>query len=215
MPIVPSRLLPIFPLGLVLQPGTAVPLHLFEPRYRQMLTDVRAGDQRFGIVCAIPGVAERDLPAGRVGCIAEVTDVEMLPDGRSNILVAGRERFVLERFVEHAAPYHVAEVSPLPDEEGDSRVAVAVAADEVVGHFRRVVRAVHVLNDDDTPPPLLPEDPALVAWAIAGMIDFDLAQRQALLESRSPLARLTLIDGVLRRVLPDLELKAAMHEASA
>ncbi|HMS03226.1 MAG TPA: LON peptidase substrate-binding domain-containing protein [Gemmatimonadaceae bacterium] len=210
-----SRLLPIFPLGLVLQPGTAVPLHLFEPRYRQMLTDVRASDQRFGIICAIPGVAERDLPVGRVGCVAEVTEVEMLPDGRSNIMVVGRERFTLTRFVDHDAPYHVAEVASVPDDDGDPRVAVAVAADEVVEHFRRVVRAVHALNDDDAPPPALPDDPSLIAWAIAGMVDFDLNQRQALLESRSPLARLTLIDGVLRRVLPDLELKAAMHTAGA
>ena len=57
--------LPIFPLGMVLFPGTAVPLHLFEPRYRQMLTDVREGDSRFGILCGVPGVAERALPPGR------------------------------------------------------------------------------------------------------------------------------------------------------
>jgi Lon protease-like protein len=211
---VSSRLLPIFPLGLVLQPGAAVPLHLFEPRYRRMLADVRAGDQRFGIVCAIPGVAERDLPAGRVGCVAEVTEVEMLPDGRANIVVSGRERFALERFVQDPAPYHVAEVRPLPDAEGDSPVATAVAAGDVVEHFRRVVRAVHVLNGEDAPVPTLPDDPALVAWAIAGMVDFDLDQRQALLESRSPLERLTRIDLVLRRVLPDLELRAAMQRAN-
>jgi len=88
-----------------------------------------------------------------------------------------------------------------------------VVADEVASNFKRVVAAVHTLNDDTSPPPALPEDPAQLAFAIAGMVDFELAQRQALLESRSPMARLTLVNGVLRTVLPDLELKAAMHQA--
>jgi len=68
--------LPIFPLGMVLFPGTSAPLHLFEPRYRQMLADVRAKDSRFGILCALEGVPERELPTGRIGCVAEVVDVE-------------------------------------------------------------------------------------------------------------------------------------------
>jgi Lon protease-like protein len=74
---------------MVLYPGTSVPLHLFEPRYRQMLRDVQADDSRFGILCAMPGVEERDLPAGRVGCVAEITEAETLEDGRSNILITG------------------------------------------------------------------------------------------------------------------------------
>ncbi len=208
-----SRLLPLFPLGMVLFPGTRVPLHLFEPRYRQLLADVQRGDRQFGIICALPGVAERALPAGRVGCVAEVRDAETLPDGRSNIVVEGRERFALERFAEHDAPYHVATVRTVVDDAVDPPVAVAVAADDVVANFRRVVRAVHTLNDDDAPAPALPDEPAALAFVIAGMVDFDLAQRQALLESTSPMQRLTLVDGVLRKVLPDLELKAAMHSA--
>src|SRR5215211_7646894 len=109
-----SLRLPIFPLGLVLFPGVSLPLHLFEPRYRQLIKDVGARG-RFGIVCAMPGVADRELPSGRAGCVAEVVEIEMLPDGRSNIVVVGRERFALERFVEDPAPYHVADVLPLND----------------------------------------------------------------------------------------------------
>jgi Lon protease-like protein len=198
---------------MVLYPGTSAPLHLFEPRYRQLLADVQRGDRQFGIVCAMPGVAERALPTGRVGCLVTVRDVEMMPDGRANIVVHGESRFALERFVEDTAPYHVGEVSPIEDEGADAPVAVAVVADDVAANFRRVVRAVHTLNDDSAAPPELPEDPAQLAFAIAGMVDFDLAQRQALLESRSPMDRLTLVNGVLRTVLPDLELKAAMHQA--
>ena len=203
-------LLPIFPLGVVLLPGTLMPLHLFEPRYRQMLADVREGDRRFGIIAAIPGVAERDLPAGRMGCVAEVTDVEVMPDGRANIIVMGRERFALDAFVEHDAPYHVATGTFVTDENGDSPVALAVAADEVIANFKRVVQAVRTLNDVTDPLPELPDDAAQVAWSVGAMIDLDLDSRYRLLAERSPAARLTQIDNVLRKAIPDLELQAAI-----
>ncbi|WP_310571799.1 LON peptidase substrate-binding domain-containing protein [Gemmatimonas sp.] len=203
-------LLPIFPLGVVLFPGTMLPLHLFEPRYRQMLADVRDGDGRFGIIAAMPGVAERDLPAGRMGCVAEVTDVDVMPDGRANIIVTGRERFALTAFIEHDAPYHVATGTVVLDHTGYAPVALAVAADEVLANFKRVVQAVRTLNDDTDPLPNLPDDAAQVAWSVGAMIDLDLESRYRLLAERSPAARLTQIDHVLRKAIPDLELQAAL-----
>ncbi|WP_309671909.1 LON peptidase substrate-binding domain-containing protein [Gemmatimonas sp.] len=203
-------LLPIFPLGVVLFPGTMLPLHLFEPRYRQMLADVRDGDGRFGIIAAMPGVAERDLPAGRMGCVAEVTDVDVMPDGRANIIVTGRERFALTAFIEHDAPYHVATGTVVLDHTGFAPVALAVAADEVLANFKRVVQAVRTLNDDTDPLPNLPDDAAQVAWSVGAMIDLDLESRYRLLAERSPAARLTQIDHVLRKAIPDLELQAAL-----
>ncbi len=203
-------LLPIFPLGVVLFPGTLMPLHLFEPRYRQMLADVREGDRRFGIIPAIPGVAEHDLPSGRMGCVAEVTELEVMPDGRANIIVVGRERFALEAFVEHDAPYHMATGTIITDETGASPVALAVAADEVIANFKRVALAVRTLNDDTDPLPELPDDAAQVAWSVAAMIDLDLDSRYRLLAERSPAARLTQVDNVLRKAIPDLELQAAI-----
>ncbi len=203
-------LLPVFPLGVVLFPGTLLPLHLFEPRYRQMLADVREGNGRFGIIPAIPGVAERDLPVGRMGCVAEVTDAEVMPDGRANIIVTGRERFALTAFVEHEAPYHMATGTIVSDEAGDAPVALAVAADEVIANFKRVVQAVRTLNSDTDPLPVLPDDAAQVAWSIGAMIDLDLNSRYRLLAERSPAARLTQIDHVLRKAIPDLELQAAL-----
>lgn len=204
--------LPLFPLGMVLFPGTAAPLHLFEPRYRQLLSDVRNGDRRFGILCGMPGVEERALPAGRIGCVAEVTEIDMLPDGRSNIVVIGRERFELEQFVDDDAPYHVAEVRAVNDHVDAPPVALAVAANEVASNFRRVVSAVHTLNDNDSALPALPDDPAQLPWTIGAMIDLDLESRQRLLSERSPAARLHSIDGVLRKTLPELEIRAAMHK---
>lgn len=206
-------LLPIFPLDVVLFPGTLMPLHLFEPRYRQMLADVREGDRRFGIIAALPGVAERDLPAGRMGCVAEVTEVEVMPDGRANIIVVGRERFVLNAFIEHDAPYHVATGTVVTDDTGASPVALAVAADEVIANFTRVVKAVRTLNDDTNPLPELSDVAAQVAWSVGAMIDLDLESRYRLLAERSPAARLTQIDNVLKKAIPDLELQAAIKQS--
>ncbi|MCA2984558.1 LON peptidase substrate-binding domain-containing protein [Gemmatimonas sp.] len=211
MPLPP---LPIFPLGVVLYPGTALPLHLFEPRYRQLLTDVRAGDSRFGILTAMSGVAERDLPPGRLGCVAEVTEVEMMPDGRSNIVVVGRERFALGQFLESDTPYHVAAVTAVPDQGSLNAVALAVASDDVVQHFTQVVKAVHAINGQTGPVPPLPDDPAQLAWTIAAMIDLDLDARYKLLAERDPAARLTAIDAVLRKAIPELELQAALRKQS-
>jgi Lon protease-like protein len=201
--------LPIFPLGLVLFPGTALPLHIFEPRYRQLIADIGIGG-RFGILLAVPSLAERELPPGHAGCIAELTQAKMLPDGRSNITVVGRERFTLERFVDDDAPYHVAEVQGFGDSTADAPVALVVAGEEVAARFKRVVAAVRILATDDAPPPSLPDDPAALPFAIGAMIDLELGQRQELLAEPSPARRLAMIDAVLRKVLPDLELRAAM-----
>lgn len=203
--------LPIFPLGMVLFPGTSAPLHLFEPRYRQMLADVRAKDSRFGILCALEGVPERELPTGRIGCVAEVVDVEPFEDGRANIIVTGRERFALQHFVEDDAPYHVADVQWVHDDAIASPVALAVASDDIAANFKRVVRAVQQLNDSSEPLPELPDDPAQLAWSIGAMIDLDTQARYALLAERAAAERLTLIDRVLRKAVSDLELRAAMH----
>lgn len=208
----PDATLPIFPLGLVLFPGTVVPLHLFEPRYRALIADVQRADKRFGILCAQPGVAERDLPPGRVGCVAEVTECEILSDGRANIVVTGRERFALQQYIEHDALYHVAEVTWVPDGPAESPVALAVVSDDVAANFKRVVKAVHILNDNDAPVPVLPESPAQLAWTIGAMIDIDLDARYRLLAETSPAARLNQIDAVLRKAIPDIELRAAMHQ---
>jgi Lon protease-like protein len=204
--------LPLFPLGLVLFPGVAVPLHLFEPRYRQLLTDVEALDRRFGIIATTESVGEDSLPEGRVGCVAEVTQVERLDDGRSNILVIGRERFALEQEIDDPAPYRVGEVIALPDLEAGSPIVLGLLADDLRAKFRRAIQAVRRLNDDPpTALPALADAPAQLAWTVASLIDIGVEQRQRLLEERSPAERIGQLNALLDAVLPDLEIRAAMH----
>src|SRR3989441_9633240 len=90
-----ARELPIFPLPIVLFPGAPQPLHIFEPRYRQLLADCLATDRRFG-VAYVP--AERDAGGGPVprpgdvGGVALIRNTQGLPDGRSNVLTGGGRR---------------------------------------------------------------------------------------------------------------------------
>ena len=88
------RELPLFPLPLVLFPGVPLPLHIFEPRYRQMLSDIRVTNNLFGLSYFDSSTSDKELPpAGHAGCVAEVTEVQSLPDGRSNILTVGLIRY--------------------------------------------------------------------------------------------------------------------------
>jgi len=114
------RRLPLFPLpGVVFFPETTLPLHVFEPRYREMLKDALEGERILGIQLLVPGGSPDG--AGRpeiypVGCAGEVVEHEALPDGRSNILLRGLFRYRIEGEVPAGKPYRVAEVIPLPVE---------------------------------------------------------------------------------------------------
>jgi Lon protease-like protein len=195
----------------VLLPGAQLPLHIFEPRYRRMLADCEAGGTPFG-VALLAGGAERALPVGHVGCLAELRQVQTLPDGRSNVLVEGGARFALERFVESDAPYHVAEVSAYDDvpepaaADETRRLAASVRAD-----FARVAGAARTIAGDAEIPAELPDDDALVAFRVAALVDMDVRARQRLLVSRSPVARLREIAALLSGAVGPIEERAAVH----
>jgi len=113
-----SDLLPIFPLpNVVLFPNVFLPLHIFEPRYRDMIADAIASDRMIGMVLLRPGF-ERDYegrpPVFPVGCSGVVTHVERLADGRYNIVLRGVERFrILQE--DHSRTYRTAVVDALPE----------------------------------------------------------------------------------------------------
>jgi ATP-dependent Lon protease len=205
------RRLPLFPLPLVLFPGVPLPLHIFEPRYRQLLADCLATDHEFGVVFRPDGVAERDLPVGHVGCVARIENSERLPDGRANILIRGGERFTLERFVESPLPYHVGETSPYFD-TAEAPPALTPLADRVRMLFGRVGAAARALADDPDALPTLPDDPTMLAYAIAALIDMDPPARQRLLASRSAGDRLRQIESLLAPAVESLELRAVVHD---
>ena len=204
-----ERLLPLFPLPLVLFPGVPLPLHVFEPRYREMLADCLAGDRRFGIV--FTPEEELDGPdRGAIGCVAYIQKSQPLPDGRANIIVVGEERFMIGRLVTDARPYLLGEVLSYADLEEPAE-ALQPFAEQLRAVFERVGRAARTLADDRDPLPTLPTDPGALSFTIASLIDLDGPGRQRLLASRSPLGRLRELDALLTPAVDTLESRAVIH----
>ena len=205
--------LPIFPLALVLFPGVPLPLHIFEPRYRQMLNDVHAGNNLFGVSYFDASSSEREMPAaGHVGCVAEVSETQALPDGRSNILTVGVIRYQLEEYVERDTPYLLARVSYFEDDEEDPNL-LSESAREVAETFTRIARAVRTINDERASlPDISDTEPQRLSFLVAAAMEVDTQVKQDMLEMRSTAERLRRLREVLDRAVSNYEERARIHE---
>ena len=177
--------LPIFPLSLVLVPGERLPLHIFEPRYQEMLDRCVDQDEPFVLVL------EDEAGLRDVGCTAEVTDVlERFADGRANIMTIGRTPVRISD--EHGAhAYRSALAEPLQDEPAEASEADQAAA---LAAFSGVADE---LPDD---PPDLPAPGPGLSYALVARIDLGLDVKQSLLEDRSETRRLQMVTELLEEV---------------
>jgi len=209
-----SRELPIFPLPIVLFPGAPQPLHIFEPRYRQLLQDCLAGDGRFGIAYVAPDPAPGADPVpspGDVGCVALIRSNQPLPDGRSNILTVGERRFVLRCWISSTHPYRVAEIEEFDDDPTDASEVTPLAADVREG-FGRLARALGVLTEREDEAIEMPSDPQLLSFQVAASLELDAPAKQVLQAFRSTSARLRQLATVLGPVAADAERRAAVRQ---
>lgn len=204
--------LPLFPLSVVLFPGTPLPLHIFEDRYRKMLDDVRARDNLFGLSYFDASVSGLDFPpVGHVGCVAEVREAHELPDGRSNILTVGLIRYRLEAYQDTTDPYLVGRVSFFEDEEEEPDVLLPNAL-EVSDLFLRIARAVRALNDERAALPDLPETNAeQLSFLVASAMELDLSIKQELLELSRSSERLRRLRDLLSKAVGSYEERARIH----
>ena len=210
LPQVTTYRLPLFPLGMILYPGADAPLHIFEPRYRRLLADVRSGDGRFGIITAPEGAGEGGIPAGRIAALVKVTAVEPLSDGRSDIVVRGVGRVVLREWLADPAPYRVGLVAPLDDRtEGDA--AVAPATVRVRELARRALLATFALKELPGEPQPLADDAAALSFQVAGMLALDDDDRYALLAADRVSERLALLESRLGAGVRGVEARAELH----
>ena len=138
---IPERI-PIFPLtNVVFFPKTYLPLHIFEPRYREMIADTTVRGQCIGLALLKEGWEQNydaNPPMFDVGCVGRIVSVQQLPDGRSNILLQGLRRYeIREQFYEK--PYRQARIA-LKEEETDTTLDPPVRADllRAVGDYLRV-----------------------------------------------------------------------------
>ena len=206
------RQLPLFPLPVVLFPGVPMPLHIFEPRYRQMLSDIRIGHNLFGLSYFNAEEAESDRPpVGHIGCVAEVVEAQALPDGRSNILTLGLIRYRVEGYVESGEPYLIGAVSFFEDEAEDE-ARLAEQTSEVSALFLRIARAVRQLNDDRASLPELPEaGPERLSFLVAAAMELGPEIKLELLEMRSTGERLRRVGDYLAQAVGNYEERARLH----
>jgi len=192
----------MFPLGVVLLPGGPLPLHVFEPRYREMLRDCLAGDgePEFGQVLITRGnEAGGGDERAMVGTVARLLQVESLDDGRSVLLAVGTRRIrVLEWLPDD--PYPVAEVEDWPDEDDRE----ANFAERVAAQTARVeaVRALAARFDDIGPVGGsqlgdVPDDPFLASYHLAELVPIGPADRYKVLTAAGPGERLRRLEAIL------------------
>jgi Lon protease-like protein len=199
--------LALFPLTVVLFPGALLPLYIFEPRYRRLLADVSAAGRRFGI---LPPGDHGELPApGVVGCVALVRGVQALPDGCSNIVVSGEERFRFLEPVATEAPYHEGLVEPVED-----LAEVQVPSDVEIIRLRalaeRYAAALESRNDQFLELQFS-LDAAALSFEAAGLLEWPFEERQRVLESRSVRERVTLLLHALPALVRAAEQRARVH----
>lgn len=207
------RELPVFPLPVVLFPGVPLPLHIFESRYRQMISDVRDGNSLFGLSYFDSSASEKDFPPeGHVGCVAEVTETQALPDGRSNILTVGLIRYRVEDYIERGDSYLVGRVSFFEDEE-EQPESLSESSREVAEIFTRIARAVRIINDERAGlPDISDTDPQRLSFLVAAAMEIETDVKQELLELRSTSERLKRLSDMLGRAVTRYEERARMHE---
>jgi Lon protease-like protein len=181
--------IPIFPLpGAVLFPNVFLPLHIFEPRYRTMVSDALEGDRIIGMVLLRPGweANYEGRPAiYPIGCAGLITFAERLKDGRFNIVLRGLEKFRVVDEERDDRPYRVAAVDSITEPVSDAdRAAVRTA--------RRRLEALLVPQPEGRGaepkvPPSMPDED--LVNALAQYLELEPVEKQALLERDGLLAR--------------------------
>ncbi|MEY4160883.1 MAG: hypothetical protein RLZZ136_1504 [Pseudomonadota bacterium] len=173
----------IFPLsGAMLYPGLHLPLNVFEPRYRAMVSDALARDRRIGMIQ--PQRAVEGAPLYAVGCLGKIGDVEALPDGRFHIVLEGEARFRVLRELDVPTLFRQVEAELLPEPENDVLANVERAGFEQ--EARRFAEAQGYQIDWHAVTRL--DDLSLIN-GVSQIAPFDPASKQALLEATGLSAR--------------------------
>jgi Lon protease-like protein len=192
-----AALIPLFPLDVVLLPGTPLPLHIFEPRYKEMIAECLAQNRTFGVVRAL----EQSL--ADVGCTAEiVTIVKEYPDGQIDLVTEGRKRFEIVS-INQERSFLRAEVLMIEDEPG-------AATEE--DRSRAVALHSELMSIAGAKQDLSAADPELISFYLAGSLPLDLDFKQKLLSMRSEGERLSLLIKYLQTIIPNLQRAARARE---
>lgn len=179
--------LSIFPLpGAILFPGLALPLHLFEPRYRALASDALARDRRIAMIQ--PQHGGDDAPLFEVGCVGRIGEVEAHEDGRYNLILEGETRFRILRELDVTTPFRQVEAEVILDEQLEVLAAIERAGFEEQARLFADAQGYSVDWDSVT----RLDDQTLIN-GVSQIAPFDFAAKQALLEARDLSARCELL----------------------
>jgi Lon protease-like protein len=182
----PARL-SIFPLsGAILFPGLQLPLHIFEPRYRALVSDALARDRRIAMIQ--PQAVAEGAPLFHIGCVGRIGEVEALDDGRYNIILEGEHRFRMVRELDTKTPFRQVEGELLSEPEDEVLSSVERASFE--REARNFADAQGYSVDWNSVARL--DDVALIN-GVSQIAPFDVAAKQALLEADDIRARCELL----------------------
>ena len=181
--------LSIFPLpGALLFPGMHLPLHIFEPRYRAMMSDAMARDRRIGMIQPRPDGDPDDPELFDIGCVGRIAEFEAMEDGRYNLILEGVALFRVVNELDVSTAFRQVEAELLPVEE-DQTLALGERSSLEL-ESKRFAEALGYAVDWDSVGRL--DDAALVN-GVAQIAPFDVAAKQALLESKGISARCELL----------------------
>lgn len=169
----------LFPLaGALLFPGAHLPLHIFEPRYRALVSDALARDRMIGMIQPVEdGVRPRLY---EVGCLGRIAECEALEDGRFNIILAGLARFRIVKELDVATPFRQAEAIVEPEKHGEGEALSAVMRAALEQEARRFAEHLGYVVDWTAVTRL---DDMTFVNSVAQVAPFDVAAKQALLEA--------------------------------
>jgi Lon protease-like protein len=192
-----DALIPLFPLDVVLFPGVPLPLHIFEPRYKEMIGECLAQQRNFGVVRALEsGLAE-------VGCTAEIVSVvKEYSDGRLDLVTEGRKRFELLRVNEERS-FLRGEIVLIEDE---SDKPAQEDTDRAIQLHSELLEIAGAKQD------LAPADPAVLSFFLAGSLPLDLDFKQRLLALRSEPERLSLLIQYFETIIPNIQRAARARQ---
>lgn len=183
---------PMFPLGTVLLPTLPLPLHVFEPRYREMVRHCLAGDRTFGVVLIERGseVGGGDVRSD-VGTLAEIVEAAEMPDGRWALGAVGRQRIRVIRWLDDD-PYPQAEVEPWPDPVPGPELPELLTS--VVLELRRTLALAAEAGLPAAPATIeLSDDPLVATYQACAVAPVGPWDRQRLLRTADAVARLHLL----------------------
>lgn len=180
---IPERDLPLFPLNTVLFPRMPLPLHIFEPRYQEMMTRCIRDRIGFGVLLITDGAEVADTPETvTVGTVARIVSVDEMDDGRMNMLTMGVVRFRLLKTHNHH-PYLSGDIESWQDEMGESRAVAKLTKEAHKAYISYVADLSELMDEEDRPGQIVaPMDPQVLSYTIAANLQVQSEDKQRLLE---------------------------------